>query len=567
VSELKKVLSGIRAAHDLVAEAGDRLAWADFRAELEMVINNTQITPPGGLSRLGRVLATDVLEMRGLPHDHLFLLGLSEGLFPEHLPEEVLYAERERQSLEADGIDLQTLVERADDASLFYQAIGQARQSLTISRFYVDDQGAPCPPSPYWNAVRAAVELDDSQVERVKVGAAPGLHEAAALNEAAVAVAAILSSERSQSGVFAAHNMLLEHPEWGDRWRNVLRGRAIEARREDSRSPFDHTSGVLTQPDLVAITAQALGPDHIWSASQLNDYGLCPFRFFARRLLRLEELQEPAEGLDMLQRGLLNHAILEHTYRQIGQEKWAISPENRDRALAILDDVAQSNFESAPRRFGFRPSPIWDHECAEMLRQLRWLVQLDFSEANPFRLSAGQRADKHPLAALIQDAERRPFWLEAEFGMQGDFALDGPAGPVRVRGVIDRMDRAGDRVAVIDYKTGATKHPVEDMRAGRDFQMVLYLLAAQEQVRQESPGLQVAGGLFWHIANRTVSGEVLASDETLAEALAHLHEFILAARVGWFVVQPRQWVQGQCAGYCEFRTLCRMTRGYLHKPG
>jgi hypothetical protein len=80
----KRVLRGIRAAHDLLAEDGTPavLAWADFRAELGLAVERTTVIPPGGFSRLGRVLATDVLEARGLPHDHVFS-GLAETSLPQ----------------------------------------------------------------------------------------------------------------------------------------------------------------------------------------------------------------------------------------------------------------------------------------------------------------------------------------------------------------------------------------------------------------------------------------------------------------------------------------------------
>ncbi len=327
-TEWTKVLGGIRAAHDLLAggRALPTITWAEFRVELELALEQAVVTPPGGLSRLGRVLATDILEARGLPHDYIFLLGLSEGGFPAPEPEDPLYPEGERLSLVAAGILIPTAAERSDDASLFIQAIGLARRSLTLSRITIDDKGAPCPPSPYWDAVRAAVDIPDVSVQRIPVGAAPKLDEAATLGEAAVAVAAALSGEHAAvQDAYAVYNLLLDTPSWI----NVLRGRFVEARREDPSQPFDQYSGSLSRPDLIAQAAAALGPDHIWSASQLNDYGICPFRFFARRLLNLEELKEPEEGLDVRQRGSINHAILEQTYQQISAESADYNPGTR----------------------------------------------------------------------------------------------------------------------------------------------------------------------------------------------------------------------------------------------
>ena len=462
-----------------------------------------------------------------------------------------------------------TAIERTDDMSLFYQAIGLARQTLTLTRFTVDDRGAPCPPSPYWRAVRSAIHVPDEQIERIGVGASVPLGDAATLSEAAIAIAAALSREPGHAfDPASVHNALLDHAEWSSRWLNVLRGRALESRRENPAHPFDQHMGLLTTPDLIRVAALRLGPERVWSASQFNEYGVCPFRFFARRLLTLEELEDPAEGLDQLQLGSINHAILEHAYTTISDEGLAIIPENTERALELLDVAAEDVFATAPRVYGFRPSPVWDHEQIEMLRRLRGLVTLDFSadhSDSPFRPVTSRQ--NRPVARVIHESTRVPFWQEAAFGLndQPPFELDGPAGALKIRGVIDRMDRAGDRLVVIDYKSGTTPHPVKDMSAGRDFQMLVYLLAARDLVARDDPALDVIGGLFWHIRNQKVSGEVLITASELDEALARLHDNVLAARQGWFAVQPNQTRGGQCSATCEFRALCRLNRAHHSK--
>jgi ATP-dependent helicase/DNAse subunit B len=556
IRELMRVLSGIRTAHDLIG-GRELITWADFRAELQLTIERATITPPGGLGRLGRVLVTDVFEVRGLPHDHMFILGLAEGIFPQQQPIDALYQEGERMALEAAGIDLQTAVELADETSLFFQVLGLARQSLTLSRYTIDDKGAPCPPSAYWNAIRAVVAVPGEQLEKVKVGSAPQLHEAATLSEVMVAVAAIFNNEHEPNDqVGRVYHWLLNFPAWI----NVQRGRTIESRRENTSLPFDAYSGLLADPDLIDTVGQTLGPARVWSASQFNEFGVCGFRFFAKRLLRLEKLDEPEEGPDIKQRGSIHHEILEHTYRQFEHENRVVGPENQDYALQTLRMWAWKILNDAPEKYGFRPTPVWEQEKDEMRHQLGWLVQLDFSDDSPFR-------KKKTIAGQIGDGPRRPFRQEASFGYDDPpLKLEGPAGTIRVRGKIDRMDVIGDQIVVVDYKTGTTPHPVEDMRAGRDYQMMLYILAARELIRRWKLDLEVAGGMFWHITNRKTSGDVLADDAAVSEAQAQLHADIQAARAGQFAVRPRKLVGGHCISFCEFGALCRMSRGYLQKP-
>src|SRR5690606_36891474 len=140
----------------------------------------------------------------------------------------------------------------------------------------------------FWNSVLRVLDVPPEQRERIPLGAAPPLEHAATPGEVAVAAATLLASGSGESRrALAAHNALLNYPAW----RNVLRGRLIEARREDPGIPLDRTMGRLRDPALIGFAAQILDGDRLWSATQLNDLGQCPFRFFARRLLHLEELK------------------------------------------------------------------------------------------------------------------------------------------------------------------------------------------------------------------------------------------------------------------------------------
>jgi len=576
---LREVLVGLRAAHDLLAAGRPLpvLSWAEFRAELELALRDATLEPEGGSNRLGRVLAISAGGARGLPHDHVIVMGLSEGVFPQLEADDALYSEAERADLERGEppIEMLTYAERADDMSRFYQVIGLARRSLMLTRFTVDERGTEVPASPYWNAVCAAVDVPPAQQIRLAVGAAPSLDEAATLEEAAIALAAALSSERpgeppeqSQPDLWHGVHAALSRSADGARspWTNARRGRALEAAREDPARPPDRWLGLLNDPALVAEAARRLGPGRLWSASQFDEYGACPYRFFARRMLRLEELVEPEEGPDVLQTGSLNHAILEAAYAQIAAEGLHITPENAPRALAILDAVAAPLLDSAPRRYGFRASPVWAYQQANLLDRLRALVAQDFSDESPFRLPRTEKdARHHPLAAQIAGEPRVPFLQEAAFGFDDrpPLTLEGDAGTLRVRGQIDRMDLAGDQVIVIDYKTGTTKRDVEGMAEGREFQMAIYLLAARALLPRD---LTLAGGVFWHIRSRTTSGEVLATDDAVERAHRWMHHHVQQARAGDFAVRPAQPHKPPCARGCEFRALCRYARPYSRKP-
>ena len=101
--------------------------------------------------------------------------------------------------------------------------------------------------------------------------------------------------------------------------------------------------------------------------------------------------------------------------------------------------------------------------------------------------------------------------------------IDGPAGKLHVRGRIDRLDRAGDAIIVIDYKSGGNQFKPEDLLEGRSLQMLVYIQAAERLLAQRGERAQVAGGAYWHISTRKTSGEVVAQSEVLDTARDNLH--------------------------------------------
>lgn len=553
---LKRGLAGLLAAQRLFRALNladdDHLTAAEFIYDLKIVLGATAID--NHPSRFGRVLITTVAGARGLPHVHVFIPGLSEGIFPAPAPEDVLYLDTEREQLRQRGIHLQTQAERAADEGLFYELIGLARESLTLSRPTVQN-GTLWPESYLWRMVRQTFADSPAVIERSRIalGATPGIEDAAALEEVLLATAESLNRAELPPAAEGVYNWLVaDHPR---QWAHLRAMRRMEYHRIAGR-PRDSSNGCLSDPRLLDWVAEALGPRRVWSASQMNDYGLCGFRFFAKRLLKLEPLLEPEEGLDVLQRGTLNHAILEATYRRLAAENIPLTPDYAEIALAILREIAAEQLADAPRQYGFRASALWQQEQQTILRKLEAIIQQDFS------------ADS-PVNSFSDGLPRQPYRLEQPFGLDPaaplEIPLPDPIGALRVQGYIDRMDRVGDAVVVIDYKTGSTPIPTDEMREGRNFQMLLYVLAG-EQILAANPDptapKQVAGGLFWHLGSQAASGKLdLQTEEgrsAVEDGLAHLSEHIRQGRAGLFPAEPGKRVDGACSHICEYSQLCRI---------
>lgn len=522
-------VSGLLVADALAAELGVALpaTGARFLADL---IALAGAEPLGGVDRDGRVLITTVNDARGLPHRHVLIVGLSEGQFPAPAPEDPLLLDHEREMLRAAGLRLQTQAERSDDYGLFYELVCQASESLTLSRPTVR-AGAPWIEGPLWRAATAV--FNSLAPTRLRPGEVVPLDQCGTVGEAALAIVA------ADGPAGAAAWLHSTQPDRVARIRDGWQSETSRAAREPSAS-----NGLLEAELTRAAAAARLSDTHLWSGSQLNELGACRFRFFARRLLKLEPIAEPEDGLDDATRGTITHALLHEVYSAVREHGWPLAPESTEDALEVLRAAAARLLPAAPSRYRFTPRAGWREECDALLRSLEALIRADF---------AGE------LFSRAQMDPRRVHTLEHGFGWDAPFSLALGDFSIRACGYIDRIDISADgaRALVIDYKSGSTSvlpTPAQ-ARQGRAFQMAVYLLAAQHAL----PGAQV-GGAFVSIRDGKAGTVTWLSDGPedafpIEEARAFMRDGIVLARAGDFSAESGR--NGACSPHCDYAHLCR----------
>jgi RecB family exonuclease len=199
----------------------------------------------------------------------------------------------------------------------------------------------------------------------------------------------------------------------------------------------------------------------------MEEYARCPYLFFLKRIIGLQEWEEPeaAEAMDPLKRGSAVHSMLERFVRDYGGARLATEP--RETLQRVLAGVARQELEAA-RPPGI-PDLLWELECEGVQELLRnWL---DF-ERN--RTGAGMEpcAVEHVFGTFPDEEVRPAVRIEA-----GRHVFE-------FRGRIDRVDVSPDgrRARVIDYKTGSLPKTMEKpsrpaIMAGEKIQVAVYRAA------------------------------------------------------------------------------------------
>ncbi len=282
------------------------------------------------------------------------------------------------------------------------------------------------------------------------------------------------------------------------------------------------------------------------SSSLLDDYLLCPLRFYYRRVLRLSPLEEVAEEGDVAELGVLVHAVLRETFAPfVGRE---ITGE--DVSLEGLFERYEAALAGAPFFAAMPP------------------------EARLILTRTGQERLRRYVAGMPRTT---PISLETRLSV----GLAAAGREWLFTGTIDRVDRRDEGLFILDYKTGKPRKPGESLWADETFWGRIGDRAAIEdegllaEVRERVASVQLP--LYAHLYAVTrgetpvqaacvelrVSGEErgLFGDKTppevrlaaISERTPELVDYLLRHVTGAprFLPQP-----SRACSWCEFTGLC-----------
>ena len=467
--------------------------------------------------RYGKVWVGGIEEARGMAFRIVYLPGVNEGLFPRPPAEDPLLLASPRRAL---GVEL-----RAEDTDLLRIAAASATDQLVLCFSRLDLlTGRERVPSFYaFAAHRAAgaAETDVREFERrarsataTSIGWPAPVSPADAIDDAEFDLATLAPLAKG-SGQYLKR----------------LPGRAVAALRARWvrwHKPWKAADGLFVEE----IGSDALSRYRLtgraWSASQLQQYARCPYRFALRGIFGLEPAASPApiQRMDPAQRGELYHRVQFELLR--GTE-----PPTLERLDEILErEAARAEAELAPAI-----PQIWRGEVQALRADLRGWLQ--------------QRAHREP--------EWSAQYAELSFGLAEREGRDprSVAEPVtlpggyRFRGSIDLVERhPSGALRVVDHKTGHIPQPhPEIVGRGEVLQPLLYAMAAEQLL-----GETVARGRLYYstIAQNYTTIDVPINDWTRRRG-QHVLEIIDHAIVNGFLpAAPRK---DACKG-CEYLPVC-----------
>ncbi len=473
-----------------------------------------------------------VAQARGLWASVVIVLGMSDELFPQTPPVFELLTDEHRNRLKERYNLKMPLKFRREflkaERMLFVEAVGAATERLALTYPRTDAEGKPRAPSVFVDATDNALKAMGFKWCEEKRDLADVLprdfSEAIDTNEAeTLALFHAFSSGSADKPTERLTAPLLRD----DAFRERLQTEWLRWMRPQE--------GVWDGKDLKGIASQVAQrwQEKGMHVTALEDYGHCPYRFFAKHILQLERPEEVTYALDARTVGKIWHRIMERFLRL-----WIDKGEMPDEKA--LQEIAGQTV---------------DERTCDYPQQVRTLLRQQVLTVLPRIWQAEQN----------QARQWTPLMVEEELNLPAAALGDLPEGlrKLRIKMKPDRVDNdAEGDLRIADYKTGRMPGQA-DIKNGVALQLPLYALAAEQSEKQS-----VIAAHFIKLLSFTQSGystgcllsaQPKGKQMLLTEAKKHATEwvrkFLQGIATADFTVRPFDF--GQTCRNCDFKALCR----------
>lgn len=550
-----KELDKIKNVNPLLFDTGAKITLEEYKVFLDDYFLNVEVK--GTSPRQNFIKVIPPREARGLKAKIVFITGLEQGSFPRVYVNDWKIGLQSRRDLKTLGVELETGDQyQIQEQLAFYWSIQTAGERLYLSYQAQDQSGQMKNRSVFLNEV---------------IKWFPGLLERAIFYPLEPRICSGFSECRAPMEISQLWSFYLVKP-----LESIPDDQKVTveelARKKEFQSLFNQIfhwryrrnllprQSFYTNPKVLRLLETRYSQDTVLGITSLEDYRMCPYRFFLKHLLRIRQIPKPQLLPEMLDLGNLLHQVLrDFLQNNIGKE---FSVNDLEMYWDELQKIFTSFFDTWVQTASndLVRVVITLHE-SEIKRTLyRWLceeLQWAKETGNRFHpgfleFSFGNNSTDKPPSGLAN----QPLILEWD----EQHAL--------ISGRIDRIDIDHDgQFIVYDYKLG--KGPsTKELKELKRIQIPAYILA----VSQLSTGkYQPVGGCYlglkepsrkngsiWHQERLGISwksNNLYLEDEWngwLDEIRSALIDSIEGIRAGYYYL-----TENDCLSYCEYQGCCR----------
>ena len=243
----------------------------------------------------------------------------------------------------------------------------------------------------------------------------------------------------------------------------------------ESKTDIDISSSVNILEKLNAMAEKGFSP------SAINKLIACPLDFYYRYILGLGELDEVEEDIEASSMGTAIHNTLERMYNPfVGK---ILSPSDVQKMLLLVENYLKDSFEE-----------VKISEISQGKNHLTFNIAIDVVTQflrNEIAFLEERKSENKVLTVLS---------LENKIEGELEIEIQNKTHKIKLKGIADRIDKVGDSIRLVDYKTGSVKESelsftmdnITSKDKGKALQLLWYSLLYLEknpEVKFITPGI------------------------------------------------------------------------------
>ena len=547
-----------RLSHDdLVLSLPEMMVRLEVLLQTEIAANY----PPTRTKGTIRILPAE--EARHVSTDYLFLAGLTQDQYAAKARRND-WEELKSQVGNYQQKPLEDLL--SEEQLLFYSICARTNKHITFTYAATNSAGEPLAPSPCIVSLLTLFNQTDKLIKHVG-SLDPVENTDLQLNPAQQRLFAIKQLRKGEAGYLKFLETQLPTSEMA-----LNQFATIETlhQRHYQHGLTNFEGELAKSAKITNFLQQSFPVHHQYSATQLEGYLSCPYRFMVQQLMSIRPISVPGLQSPQQRRGNIIHDVFASQHLIDHVELTSTFAETLKQFLKVRlgREVAWNEMQQALLEVEEHVLGSW---CDEHLHNQEAYHQLmeNFETAPQTKfveLSFGSAVPQDPSSPAQPD---QPMLPPVTFGDDQQKVL--------LRGRIDRIDvgkmQGEEYYNIVDYKSGNVTGFNENLqnKNGYQLQLVMYAIAAVrlgiipklENVYQlgywKVKGGGFSAGKSRAKANQPLGPQVMADFAAEIDRLIPL--IVNALRAGHFPVFNRR---EDCSSHCNYKTICRINEVRAH---
>lgn len=351
----------------------------------------------------------------------MFILGLNDGVFPSVNNNEGFLNDNDREILKKKNVELAmtTLEALYNDNFNIYKAFTTSEEKLYLSYISSDSEGASQKPSTLLLKIKKIfpnLKEESDIIKRPQMIA----NKKATFDELLLNIRNYKDGKEIDDVWFEIYKIFKQDEEWKEKLEKSIR--ALD---------FSNMPDKINKENIQKLYGNTLKT----SVSRLEKYKSCPFSFYLKYGLKIEE--KDSYKMESLDTGSFMHDVIDTFFERVQDLGFSVREMQEEKLKEIIDEIIEEKL-NLPKNYIFISSAKFKNQTIKLkrliLKAIKYIIRtIKESEFDIFghELEFGENKKYPPITVKLEDGKK-----------------------VQIIGKIDRVDIAQDenRKILKDYR-------------------------------------------------------------------------------------------------------------------